>query len=144
MHLWRNWHSRLRPAGIYTACTWTDRKTAACDKLWLFRFPAVCHCLWHIVKKWLRPLRRISRFERYKRCIGTKALCAVQSLSGAVGLPEKKVQRELERMISQGYFLQGHMDDEKSCLILDDETYELYLHSKQQMERPDEEGMSRQ
>ena len=63
-----------------------------------------------------------------------KALCAVRSLSGAVGLPEKKVQRELERMISQGYFLQGHMDDEKSCLILDDETYELYLHSKQQME----------
>ena len=63
-------------------------------------------------------LGRISRFERYKRCIGTKALCAVRSLSGAVGLPEKKVQRELERMISQGYFLQGHMDDEKSCLIL--------------------------
>ena len=57
VHLWRNWHSRLRPAGIYTACTRTDRKTAACDKLWLFRFPAVCHCLWHIVKKWLRPLR---------------------------------------------------------------------------------------
>ena len=26
-------------------------------QLWLFRFPAVCHCLWHIVKKWLRPLR---------------------------------------------------------------------------------------
>ena len=43
--------------GIYTACNRTDRKTAACDKLWLFRFPAVCHCLWHIVKKWLRSLR---------------------------------------------------------------------------------------
>ena len=87
-----------------------------------------------LLKNGCDRLGRISRFERYKRCIGTKALCAVRSLSGAVGLPEKKVQRELERMISQGYFLQGHMDDEKSCLILDDETYELYLHSKQQME----------
>ena len=69
----------------------------------------------------------------------------MRSLSGAVGLPEKKVQKELERMISQGYFLQGHMDDEKSCLILDDETYELYLHSKQQMEnarREEEQQLS--
>lgn len=87
-----------------------------------------------LLKNGCDRLGRISRFERYKRCIGTKALCAVRSLSGAVGLPEKKVQKELERMILQGYFLQGHMDDEKSCLILDDETYELYLHSKQQME----------
>ena len=50
-----------------------------------------------LLKNGCDRLGRISRFERYKRCIGT-------------------------------------MDDEKSCLILDDETYELYLHSKQQME----------
>lgn len=87
-----------------------------------------------LLKNGCDRLGRISRFERYKRCIGTKALCAVRSLSGAVGLPEKKVQKELERMIAQGYFLQGHMDDEKTCLILDDDTYQLYLQSKEQME----------
>lgn len=87
-----------------------------------------------LLKNGCDRLGRISRFERYKRCIGTKALCAVRSLSGAVGLPEKKVRRELEGMIAQGYFRQGHMDDEKSCLILDDETYQLYLQSKEQME----------
>ena len=37
-------------------------------------------------------------------------------------------------MILHLYFLHFHIDDENSCLILDDETYELYLHSKQQME----------
>ena len=87
-----------------------------------------------LLKNGCDRLGRISRFERYKRCIGTKALCAVRSLSGAVGLPEKKVRRELEGMIAKGYFLQGHMDDEKSCLILDDETYQLYLQSKEQVE----------
>lgn len=86
-----------------------------------------------LLKNGCDRLGRISRFERYKRCIGTKALCAVRSLSGAVGLPEKKVKKELERMIAQGYFLQGHMDDEKTCLILDDDTYQLYLQSKEQM-----------
>ncbi len=87
-----------------------------------------------LLKSGCDRLGRISRFERYKRCIGTKALCAVRSLSGAVGLPEKKVRREIEGMIAKGYFLQGHMDDEKSCLILDDETYQLYLQSKEQVE----------
>ncbi len=87
-----------------------------------------------LLKSGCDRLGRISRFERYKRCIGTKALCAVRSLSGAVGLPEKKVRREIESMIAKGYFLQGHMDDEKSCLILDDETYQLYLQSKEQVE----------
>lgn len=87
-----------------------------------------------LLKNGCDRLGKISRFERYKRCIGTKALCAVRSLSGAVGLPEKKVRRELEGMIASGYFLQGHMDDEKTCLILDDETYQLYLQSKEQME----------
>ena len=99
-----------------------------------------------LLKNGCDRLGRISRFERYKRCIGTKALCAVRSLSGAVGLPEKKVRRELEGMIAKGYFLQGHMDDEKSCLILDDETYQLYLQSKEQVEnaRRDEEAAKRQ
>ena len=87
-----------------------------------------------LLKNGCDKLGKISRFERYKRCIGTKALCAVRSLSGAVGLPEKKVRRELEGMIASGYFLQGHMDDEKTCLILDDETYQLYLQSKEQVE----------
>lgn len=100
-----------------------------------------------LLKNGCDRLGRISRFERYKRCIGTKTLCAVRSLSGAVGLPEKKVCRELEGMIAKGYFLQGHMDDEKSCLILDDETYKLYLQSKEQVEnarRQDEEAKRQQ
>ncbi len=93
-----------------------------------------------LLKSGCDRLGRISRFERYKRCIGTKALCAVRSLSGAVGLPEKKVRREIESMIAKGYFLQGHMDDEKSCLILDDETYQLYLQSKEQVENARRQG----
>ncbi len=93
-----------------------------------------------LLKSGCDRLGRISRFERYKRCIGTKALCAVRSLSGAVGLPEKKVRREIEGMIAKGYFLQGHMDDEKSCLILDDETYQLYLQSKEQVENARRQG----
>lgn len=99
-----------------------------------------------LLKSGCDRLGRISRFERYKRCIGTKALCAVRSLSGAVGLPEKKVRREIEGMIAKGYFLQGHMDDEKSCLILDDETYQLYLQSKEQVEnaRRQDEAAKRQ
>ena len=78
---------------------------------------------------------RIKRFDAYKRCIGSKALCAIRSLSSAVGKPEGFVCRELEALIGQGYFPEGHLDDEKTCLILDDETYQMYLQSKEQIRR---------
>lgn len=58
--------------GIYTACTWTDRKTAACDKLWLLGFLPFAIAFGILLKNGCDRLGRISRFERYKRCIGTK------------------------------------------------------------------------
>lgn len=88
-----------------------------------------------LLKKGQDKLGRVRRFEAYKRCIGAKSLCAIRSLSSAVGKPEKYVCGELETLIVQGYFPQGHIDDERTCLILDDETYQLYRQSKVQMQR---------
>lgn len=112
--------------------------------LGLIAFGPLCAVSAGLLKKGCGLLGRLKRFDAYKRCIGTKALCAVRSLSAAVGRSERDVCRELESMISQGYFLQGHMDDEKTCLILDDDTYQFYLQSKQQMQNRAREQQSRQ
>ena len=79
----------------------------------------------------VRSLQRRSRFRNYVRSIGTKTICAVKTLSRAAGRSEAFVRKDLEKMIRDGYFLQGHLDDEKSCLMITDETYELYLQSKE-------------
>ncbi len=79
----------------------------------------------------VRSLQRRNRFRNYVRSIGTKTICAVKTLSRAAGRSEAFVRKDLEKMIRDGYFLQGHLDDEKSCLMITDETYELYLQSKE-------------
>lgn len=83
-----------------------------------------------LLKGGCERLGLIKHFKAYKRCIGPKALCAIKTLSQSVGKSEAKVKRELRQMIAKGYFLQAHIDDEETCLILDDETYKFYLQSK--------------
>lgn len=86
-----------------------------------------------VLKMGIGRLCKVKRFGIYKRCIGRKAICAVRTLSSAVAKPEQFVCRELEELIAAGYFPQGHLDDERSCIMTDDETYQLYLQAKQRV-----------
>lgn len=96
-----------------------------------------------ILKKGLEKKSRIDRFEIYKRCIGTKCICAIRTMAKAVGKKEKSVCEELESLIAGGYLPQGHIDEEKTCFMLDDETYRLYLQSKRNMETAAQEDAAK-
>lgn len=87
----------------------------------------------------IRTLRTKSRFQTYVRSIGTKTICAIRTLSRAVGKSEDYVCRDISRMIGKGMFLQGHIDDEQTCLMVTDETYEMYLASKERAKKAQEE-----
>ncbi len=78
----------------------------------------------------IKQTRRKNRFQDYLKCIGTKTICAIKTLSRAVGKSEKYVYSDLQKMIQMGLFRQGHIDDEKTCLMVTDETYDLYQQSK--------------
>lgn len=84
--------------------------------------------------KGIAMLNRKKRFQRYVRCIGTKTICAIKTLSRAVGKPESYVCNDLQKMIQAGLFRQGHIDTEKTCLMVTDETYELYRQAKERTE----------
>lgn len=81
----------------------------------------------------IRSIQRRSRFRSYVRSIGTKTICAIKTLSRTVGKSESFVCRDLNRMIRDGLFLQGHIDDEQTCLMVTDETYEMYLQSRERV-----------
>ncbi|MBQ8640171.1 MAG: 5-bromo-4-chloroindolyl phosphate hydrolysis family protein [Lachnospiraceae bacterium] len=84
-------------------------------------------------------IKKRNRFRCYVRSIGTKTICAVKTLSRAVGKSERFVRNDLRKMIREGLFLQGHMDDEETCLMVTDETYEMYLQSKERTKKAREE-----
>lgn len=78
-------------------------------------------------------LKRLHRFKIYKKTLGNKTYCTLERLARSVGKRVNFVRRELRQMINGGLFLEGHIDDEKTSLIISDETYRHYQQSKLQL-----------
>lgn len=82
----------------------------------------------------VNQLNQIGRFKSYCSALGQKTVCALEQLAHTVGKSEKFVLRDVQKMIRQGYFRQGHLDHEKTRLITSNETYNFFEQSRLQLE----------
>ena len=46
-------------------------------------------------------------------------------------------KKDIKRMISKGWFLQGHVDKQETCLITSNETYDQYVSTQKRLEERD-------
>lgn len=76
----------------------------------------------------------VKRFRTYRRILGEKTHCSLEKLASGVGKSVKFVRRELQQMINQGLFLEGHLDHEGRSLITSHETYRYYEQSRRRLE----------
>lgn len=74
------------------------------------------------------------RFKIYVKEIGAAEFCNITELAAKVGKATKFVVKDVEKMIRKGWFRQGHLDNQKTCLIVTDQMYAQY----QQLERQKE------
>ena len=81
-----------------------------------------------------KRLGRLGRFQKYIRALGDHTYCNFQKLALAVGKPEKFVKKDVRRMIDKGWFLEGHVDAQETCLITSNETYQQYQETQKQLE----------
>ena len=79
-------------------------------------------------------LTGLSRRDKYIKALGSHTYCNFQQLALAVGKPVKFVKKDIRRMISKGWFLQGHVDGQETCLITSNETYDQYVSTQKQLE----------
>lgn len=81
---------------------------------------------------------RVRRYRSYLQELSGTAFCSVRSLATSVDKSVKYVVRDLKKMIHRGYFPQGHLDEQNTCLMLDDDTYNQYKalmeHAKEKEE----------
>lgn len=77
--------------------------------------------------------KRIVRFKKYVAIIGEKRYIKIQELAKYIREKEEFVIKDLNKMIDLGLFLEGHIDDEKTYFMLNDEVYNDYLNLKKQM-----------
>ena len=89
----------------------------------------------------VQGLERVSRFKKYCKTLGTNTHCALEKLARSVGKNVKFVRKELVKMINDGYFLEGHLDREGTCLITSHDTYRHYERSRLALEQRQREEL---
>ena len=82
-----------------------------------------------------RTLGLIKRFKSYKRTLGLKTQCELLRLGQSVGKDVRFVEKDVRKMIEQGYFLEGHLDHEKTMLITSNETYQQFEKARLELEQ---------
>ena len=76
--------------------------------------------------------KRVKRFKKYVRFIDDNNYFLIKDLAKFAREKEGFVVKDLSKMIDLGMFLEGHIDEEKTYFMLNDEVYSDYLNLKKQ------------
>ncbi|WP_338658354.1 5-bromo-4-chloroindolyl phosphate hydrolysis family protein [Paraclostridium sordellii] len=76
--------------------------------------------------------KRVKRFKKYVRFIEDNNYFLINDLAKFAREKESFVVKDLSKMIDLGMFLEGHIDEEKTYFMLNDEVYNDYLNLKNQ------------
>lgn len=79
-----------------------------------------------------RMLSAIKRYRIYIEGLKGRTYCNIKELADLSGKSVSYVVRDVKKMISKGWFLQGHLDEDDTCLIVSHETYREYEEIKKQ------------
>lgn len=82
-----------------------------------------------------KRLGKVRRFRAYVRELEGKDYCEIKELAASLKKSEKYVIKDIEKLIDKGWFLQGHLDEQKTCLIASDEAYEQYKELMRHLEQ---------
>lgn len=80
-------------------------------------------------------LGKAKRYSRYLGMLGEKEYCEIKYLADNIKKSSKFVTKDIEKMIRKGWFRQGHLDSQRTCLITSNEAYEQYHDLMERMEK---------
>jgi 5-bromo-4-chloroindolyl phosphate hydrolysis protein len=78
------------------------------------------------------------------KVLGDRTYCMVEELAASVGQNSKFVQKDLKKMIGQGFFKEGYLDRQETLLITDKTTYQQYLNAQTAYEQRRTQAASRE
>ena len=76
----------------------------------------------------------VKRFTRYIEILNGRYYCNISELAQYSGLSARKVRRDLRKMIAKGWFREGHLDSQETCLMVTSEAWQEYLALQRQRE----------
>lgn len=86
---------------------------------------------------------REARYQTYIWAIGNREFCNVSEIARKSDKKERVVLKDLQYMLRKGWFMQGHLDQNKTCLIVTHKMYEQYLRLENEKMRTEREEAER-
>ncbi len=78
---------------------------------------------------------RLKRAERYLQLCDRKMYGNIEKLAKGTGRKVRYVIKDLQKMLHLGMFPEGHLDEKKTCLMLNDAVYRQYLETEENQRR---------
>ena len=73
---------------------------------------------------------RLKRAGLYAKQAGKRLYCTIEELAPLVGKSKDFVRKDIQKMIEQNVFPRAYFDEQKTCLILSEDTYRQYLETQ--------------
>ena len=90
-------------------------------------------------------LKQIKKFKNYVKKIGKRDHISIEELTSSSGRNEKEVLKDIQDMLQENMFLQGHLDQESKTLYVTDQGYQNFLQEKtQRLEQQNREKEARE
>lgn len=90
--------------------------------------------------------RRLKRAKRYVQLCDYRMYGQIEDLARDTGKSERFVLKDLQKMLNLGVFPEGHLDEQKTCFMLNDVVYRQYLEleKNRRFQEKENERISRQ
>ena len=68
----------------------------------------------------------LNRARRYARICGEKMYARLSQIAAATGVTERKLKRDIKKMLNKGVYPEGYMDENETTLMLSTDVYRDY------------------
>lgn len=90
--------------------------------------------IWMLVSG-IKRLTLGARLKAFQRIFGDREVCSIKELSERIQLSPSKTIDVARKLIGRGYLPQGRLDDDGTCLMVTNDSYNLYLQAKSSYEQ---------
>lgn len=83
-----------------------------------------------MLRKGTKQRHFISRYQVYQSLLSKTKACEIKRMAEYVNKPVNFVVKDLQKMMSYNMFIEAHFDEKKTCFMVGDETYQLYMEAE--------------
>ena len=80
-------------------------------------------------------VRTGGRFRQYVSVLRDREFCDIKEIASATGRDVRKVLKDEKKMITKGWFCQGHLDEKESCLMVSEHAWNQYTALMEDMKQ---------